>query len=521
MTRHDGTVVHVTAAGTTAVDPDGLGAAAARLRAAAERLDAAVTDLATATYEVATLPGTPETAALDHALRDVRTAWYAPHRLADDFRALADGLLRAAQGYAGAESDVARVARAGLGVAGGVVAAAGPATVPLLLSTGAVWVVDQVLRDWVRAVLLRTQGGPPPLEATLDGLRSVPARLLDGPGTADAVTFLAGALAAGLPPWARGGRPVPDLARLAGGWFPARPPVVVPLVGPLLHRRVRDLGDALDLVVTTYGHGRTGVPEATITVQRLPRADGTATWVVAIPGTQSAGLTGPSPTHNGTNAHLVAGRPDAMSQAVLAAMAGAGVGRDEPVLLVGHSQGGMVAATVAAAGGYAVRAVVTAGSPDVPRILPPGVAHVALVNDKDGVPALDGEPDSRRGGADLVVVDGRDRPEVPFAAHGVHGYVRTAQAADAALADAPPDDRVRRALADVLGGASAGGRATTTQWVATTPAPLVPAPTPGPVLGPASAPGRAPVLGPLPVLGPPPVGPPPALGPPPVVSRAS
>lgn len=472
------TVVHVTSTGTHAVDTDALAAAAARLRAVAERLDAAAADLATATYEVGTMRPTPEAAALDQALRDVRTAWSAPHHLADDVRTLARGMAQAAERYAEGESAAARAARAGLGVAGAAVGAAGPLTVPLLLSTGVVWVADQVLRDWVHHVLLWTRGGRHPVAATVDGLGSVPARLLDGPGTADAVVFLSAALAAALPPWVRRGWSVRDLAALAARAVPARTPVVAPLVGPVLLPRVGDLGGAVRLVATSYGYGPVAVPEATVTVQRITRADGTASWVVAVPGTQSLGLTGTSPTHNGTNAQLVAGAPDAMSQAVLAAMAGAGVGRDDPVLLVGHSQGGMVAATVAATGAYAVRAVVTAGSPDVPRTLPPGVVHVALVDDRDGVPSLDGEPDSGRGGADVVGLDSRSRPLRPFATHRVDGYARTADAVDAALADAPADHRVRRALDAVLAVGTGDASTTTTQWVVTTPPDglVVPAP---------------------------------------------
>ncbi|QCB94914.1 hypothetical protein [Cellulomonas shaoxiangyii] len=480
MTGADRTVVHVTSAGTTTVECDALAAAAARLRAFAERLDGAAADLMTATYEVATLPGTPEAAALDQALRDVRTAWYAPHHLADDVRALARGMAGAAERYAEAESDAARAARAGLEVAGAAAAGSGPLMLPLLVSTGVAWVADQVLRDWVRNVLLWVRGGRNPLDATIDGLPSVPARLLDAPGTADALAFVTGALATTLPPWMRSGRAMEDLVAAAARAVPFRPPSVTPLLGPVVSPRVRDLGDAMRLVGSTYGHGPVGLPEATITVQRIERADGAVSWVVAIPGTQSPGLTGLSPTHNGTNAQLAAGRPDAMSAAVLAAMAAAGVGREDPVMLVGHSQGGMVAATVAATGAYAVRAVVTAGSPDVPRTLPPGTVHVALVNDMDGVPSLDAEPGTRR--ADVVGIDSRSLPDQPFEAHDVGGYARTADAVDAALAEAPEDSRERQALADVLGVGPGGATTTTTQWVATTPpqAVLVPAPAPSP-----------------------------------------
>lgn len=476
MTDAAPVVVRVTPGGTSAVDGDALAAAAVRLRALADRLDGAAADLQAASVEAGALRATPEAAALDQALRDVRTAWYAPHHLADDVRALARGMAQAAERYAAAESDAARTARAGLGVVGGAVVGAGPAAVPMLLSVGAGWVLDQALRDWFRHVLLWSRGGREPVGATVEGLPSLPARLLDGPGTADVIAFLAGATSALLLPWTHRPLALRDLAALAAGAVPARQHLVVPLVGPVLVPRVRDLGDAVRLVERTYGRDG-AVPDATITVQRVERADGTVSWVVAVPGTQSPGLTGLSPTHNGTNLQLVAGHRDAMSHAVLGAMAQAGVGPDDPVMLVGHSQGGMVAATVAATGPYLVRAVVTAGSPDVPRALPSHTAHLVLLDDADGVGSLDGEPGARRGGADLVGVGSLSTPARPFAAHGVAGYGRLADAVDAELAAAPADHRVREALADVLGAGAGVVRTTTTQWVATTPA--------GPVLVPA------------------------------------
>lgn len=55
---------------------------------------------------------------------------------------------------------------------------------------------------------------------------------------------------------------------------------------------------------------------------------------------------------------------------VAEAMRQAGIGKDEPVALIGHSQGGIVAATLASdwAEEYTIEHVVTAGSPVAPII---------------------------------------------------------------------------------------------------------------------------------------------------------
>nr|WP_277818604.1 hypothetical protein [Cellulosimicrobium arenosum] len=85
-------------------------------------------------------------------------------------------------------------------------------------------------------------------------------------------------------------------------------------------------------------------------------------------------------------------RADADSvKAVLAAMDDAGIRPDEDVLLVGHSQGGMVASVVAGAtvGRYSVRHVVTAGSPVAGYELPKGVKGTHLETQGEGVSDLD------------------------------------------------------------------------------------------------------------------------------------
>lgn len=118
--------------------------------------------------------------------------------------------------------------------------------------------------------------------------------------------------------------------------------------------------------------------------------------IVDIPGTKNWQLSPheSDPTSSQTNLRAVTGARTTYQQGVLEAMRQAGVGRDEPVLLVGHSQGGMVAVNVAtqvvATGEFAVTNVVTAGSPVARLPVPDSVEVLSIENDGDVVPHAEG-----------------------------------------------------------------------------------------------------------------------------------
>lgn len=99
----------------------------------------------------------------------------------------------------------------------------------------------------------------------------------------------------------------------------------------------------------------------------------------------------------GTNLAAVGGVDNAYEAAVMKAMKDAGVPPDAPVNLLGHSQGGIVAARLAqrmtspdSDQHYNVTSVVTAGSPVDDIDLPESVKEVSLANEYDIVPRLDG-----------------------------------------------------------------------------------------------------------------------------------
>jgi hypothetical protein len=139
-----------------------------------------------------------------------------------------------------------------------------------------------------------------------------------------------------------------------------------------------------------------------------------------------------------SNISGVAGLDSGAERAVRQAMEQAGIGAENPVVLSGHSQGGLVAATIAASGDYRVDALFTLGSPVAGVPVPGDVAWVAVEHDDDLVPATGGVWRSD----DAVIVnrrvyDGEPDDEVFAPAHRRDKYVDTA-----GLLDGSTDRRI-------------------------------------------------------------------------------
>lgn len=283
--------------------------------------------------------------------------------------------------------------------------------------------------------------------------------------------------------WEPTDRAVEQVAGVLGvvtaGWarfvgLPQREVVVAPLIGPRssgggraelppegigdVVERVAELGDA---------------PGPAVGVQRIDHADGSTGWIVSIPGTRCMDvLPGRDPMDNATNLALMAGQPDAMTEAVEVAMLRAGVGPEDPVLLAGHSQGGMAATRLATSldGTYSIEAVLTAGSPVGLMPIPADVAALHLEHAQDYVPALDGTPNPDEPqrttvvrdlpGMDTVTANGTVLGLLPGdvgRAHEAWRYVETAGIVEGM--DDPSVAAFRTALERVLGDGKA--RATT------------------------------------------------------------
>jgi hypothetical protein len=132
-----------------------------------------------------------------------------------------------------------------------------------------------------------------------------------------------------------------------------------------------------------------------IGVQRLLGPDGTMRFVVQLPGTESWALTPDRTARDlSTNLHTMAGGSTVYMRGIEAAMNKAHVPPGAPVMLVGHSQGGMTAAALAAdpvfRQRFNVTQVVTAGAPIARFDVPAGVQVLAVENRNDLVPTLDG-----------------------------------------------------------------------------------------------------------------------------------
>ncbi len=129
--------------------------------------------------------------------------------------------------------------------------------------------------------------------------------------------------------------------------------------------------------------------------------DGTVrrSYIVDIPGTKDWQLDPTAdrshPNDLGSNLHGVAGDDTARQEGVLRALRQAGAGPNDPVLLVGHSQGGLVAMsaaeTAARTGEFHVTHVITAGAPIAGSPVPHGTQVLSLENSNDTVPQLDGK----------------------------------------------------------------------------------------------------------------------------------
>jgi len=192
--------------------------------------------------------------------------------------------------------------------------------------------------------------------------------------------------------------------------------------------------------------------DGTIAVQSLPGGQ----HVVFLPGTDDLGLPwefNPEVRDAQTDLAAAAGADHPYLDGVRAAMHEAGIGPTDPVLLVGHSLGGMVATQLADDPGFTIAGVVTAGSPGTEA---PGVPMLSLANRGDLVPMLLGDPPQDT--TDHVTVQFDDHEASVVRNHDLAHYVAGAAAVDAS------DDRSIRDLVEGWQPFLAGGPSTTQEF---------------------------------------------------------
>jgi dienelactone hydrolase len=202
-------------------------------------------------------------------------------------------------------------------------------------------------------------------------------------------------------------------------------------------------------------------------VERIPAADPHAAQVrvektpsaafVYIGGTVTSSLLGGSePWDMTSNIAAMVGQTSDSERGARAALTAAGVTNADRIVVVGHSQGGLVAQRLASDPQLRVSDVVLVGSPQTPGSVAPGVHVVALEHRNDPIPALGGmAPEGR---ADVTVATTPPiTPGDPLAAH--HASVYRDLAAEADASRHPALISVRR---EIFGAENAACQAT--EW---------------------------------------------------------
>lgn len=171
-----------------------------------------------------------------------------------------------------------------------------------------------------------------------------------------------------------------------------------------------------------------------VRVIEVAAADGSTTWVLQVPGTHASGVQGwfrggEIPMDWPANVSLMLRATSASKVAAEKALEQAQAGRAGPrdrVVIVGHSQGGLVAAALASdpafTRGRRVSQVLTAGSPIDAFPIPDSTSVLSLQHGTDPVPMLDvAPPPDRRNWTSVTA----SAPAGVFA-HALTGYAATA-----------------------------------------------------------------------------------------------
>lgn len=218
--------------------------------------------------------------------------------------------------------------------------------------------------------------------------------LVEHPGMIDTVLGMSpGALSAlGLP------TDLATLTELIAAAYPDGDPVLVSSGvddAAVTNKAPTGIGDLMD----SLGHRNDSDQNIGVRAVRGPNGEITG-YIVDIPGTQvwNAPFMDDQNSANdmGTNIDAMAGNETVLQEGIELALKEAGVPTDAPIMLVGHSQGGIVAAQAAGSLAdpdtgqrYNVTHVVTAGSPVGNIDVPDNVQVLSMENSGDIVPHLD------------------------------------------------------------------------------------------------------------------------------------
>lgn len=155
------------------------------------------------------------------------------------------------------------------------------------------------------------------------------------------------------------------------------------------------ISDVLATTNMAYGdQGKPGTPDTGVRITMVEKPGEPPAYIISIPGTTRWLPDGAAnPTDLTGNLELAGGNLSTAAEAVRLAMENAGIPEGSPVMLSGHSQGGMIAAALASDAGFTdrfnVTNVVTFGSPVDSAPIPPSIDVLALQHAGDPVPKVD------------------------------------------------------------------------------------------------------------------------------------
>jgi hypothetical protein len=312
----------------------------------------------------------------DDPIRRVRLGLELPPIL-ERISRVRDACVRAADAYFGAEAEISRELREGEKLPISKIASG-------FAGVGAVFGVLGETRVSANLVEMQNETSPPNSIGSLATRLSQTAELGGVPGTGNSGTGISGAAS-----------PVPPGTDSGTAWL-----------------RVEKYREPASPV---------GNPDQTVSL-------GQARYIVYIPGTQSWGpKPGANPLDLTSNLSAISKTGFAGSErAVALAMTQAGIKPGDKVLLVGHSQGGMVATNLSTR--FVGSKVLTFGAPLSSLNGNPSVQGLAVEHERDPVPKLDAQPNPMK--ANWVTVRQEIEGNNPISQHEMKGYLDTANAID-------------------------------------------------------------------------------------------
>ena len=227
---------------------------------------------------------------------------------------------------------------------------------------------------------------------------------------------------------------IPELAKLAStfgttlGWN-VDSKVSAKLVSEGSSQKPSSITNMLDRLWRVSGKN-----EPTIGVDLFGNPTGNQTAVIYIPGTQTFGFgEGTNPLDMASNIQAMAGNPQAASEkAVLLAMRQAGIESKDEVILVGHSQGGLVAGNLAAyPTGFMVAGLVAIGAP-LAHIKNLKAPVMAIEHVNDPVPNLSGKANPlKKNWVSVQRISEKPESNALMFSHSLKSYRNTTVAIDA------------------------------------------------------------------------------------------